>query len=204
MAGVSCPSCATENEPDALLCVECGADLTDVIHDGGDVRPADPSPAPQAVDACPHCGADVPAAGNQVCVDCLLPLTPTIPPTSALPTPPSRTIHERGPTRGLRLRFGGDTVAVTEGRTALLGRDPGQSPHAALFAALDNVSRRHASVGVAADGAGWVRDENSANGTYVNDRPVPQGGTLPLTDGDVLRLASNVVARVELDRAAAP
>lgn len=84
--------------------------------------------------------------------------------------------------------------------TVLLGRDEGYSPFSGLFAKRDNVSRRHASVGVCADGAAWVRDEFSTNGTYVNDVRVTPGATAPLVDGDVLRIASDVSARVKLDR----
>jgi pSer/pThr/pTyr-binding forkhead associated (FHA) protein len=98
----------------------------------------------------------------------------------------------------LRLLFAGRPVDVAQPGSMLLGRDPDNSPVAALFAVHDNVSRRHASVGIEPDGTAWVRDEHSTNGTFVNDIRVPSGGTAPLVHGDQLRIASNMVAQVEL------
>ena len=109
------------------------------------------------------------------------------------------TRHEGVVVAPLRLLFPGQTVGVSPAGTVLLGRDVEYSPFAMLFADRDNVSRRHASVGLDPDGAAWVRDEFSTNGTFVNGIQVPSGGTARLVDGDVVRIASDVTAQVELD-----
>ncbi|GAB3430831.1 FHA domain-containing protein [Actinophytocola sediminis] len=167
-----------------VICSVCGhgndAGAADCAICG---NPLAAAPKPATTDTadptCPTCGAAVPNPANLVCVDCLAPLAGTP-----------------------RLRFPGREIDIPSPGSVLLGRDPEQSPVAEYFAAHDNVSRRHASVGVSTDGGVWVRDEYSANGTFVNDRQVPGGQTVPLTPGDQLRLASDLVARVEPGRPA--
>ena len=73
----------------------------------------------------------------------------------------------------------------------MLGRDLAALLVAAASAHFDNVSRRH---------AGWCRwtdsghastkDENSTNGTYVNDDRVLPGVEVRLVDVDRVRLVS--------------
>ena len=77
-----------------------------------------------------------------------------------------------------------------------IGREPSLPIH---LDADTQVSRRHARVSVQG-GQAVVEDLGSTNGTYVNDVRVTPGATAPLVDGDVLRIASDVSARVELDR----
>jgi hypothetical protein len=154
------------------------------------------SPAPTTAESsaetapanCPTCGAEVADPTNQDCAECLEPLTPTT--HGMLSTP-------------LRLHFPDQIIGVPATEIVLLGRDVASSPFSVLFADRDNISRRHASVGVHADGAAWVRDGRSMNGTYVNNMPIEPGATAPLADGDILRLASDVTARVELNRGGA-
>ncbi|WP_103350739.1 FHA domain-containing protein [Amycolatopsis sp. CA-128772] len=187
MAGVICPVCHTDNTDDEALCKTCGMLLAEAEEPrpaaAGEAAPEQPAgPAPAR---CPACGADVPDPANLVCVECLEPLSP----------PP----EARGRPGGgaLRLVFTGQAVDVPQPGSVLLGRDPGHSPVAALFSRHDNVSRRHASVGVGTDGRGWVRDEHSTNGTFVNNTRVPDGETAALVHGDRLRIASDVVAVVQ-------
>jgi hypothetical protein len=202
MAGVTCTSCGEENAQDNALCRTCGLLL---VEDGSRpepvpaetapsrsaARPEVGTPFPAAVpDACPACSAEVPDPANLVCVECLEPLSRS--------APPARPVHTRREAGALRLLFGAQPIDVPRPGAVLLGRDPGQSSAAEVFSALDNVSRRHASVGVDADGSAWVRDEHSTNGTFVNDAAVPAGRTRALAHGDRLRLGSDVVARVEL------
>ena len=205
MAGVTCQVCGESNTEGEALCHRCGSLLAE---DGGPTReqplepdrpvqadrPVQPDRPASAADTCPACGADVPDAANLVCVECLQPLEPRSPAAPAMQT--------RREAAELRLLFAGQPVNVPRSGSVLLGRDPDQSPVAALFAARDNVSRRHASIGVEPDGSAWVRDEYSANGTFVNDRQVPGGHAVPLAHGDRLRIASDVIAQVELGRAA--
>ena len=66
------------------------------------------------------------------------------------------------------------------------------------FAQFDNVSRRHATVQVDDAGHATIRDENSTNGTYVNDDRVLPGAEVRLVDGDRVRLAADVTGNVSL------
>lgn len=189
MASVTCIYCHAENEPGEQLCRACfrklppkppAAPVPDPPPGTGEWRPPDPEedlPA-DASATCPHCGADVPDPRNQVCVECHRSL--------ARPRP-------------LRLSFPGGEVTVDGTGSVRLGRDPASSPVWPVFADHDNVSRLHATVGVDARG-GWVRDERSLNGTYVNDVPVTPGTRIALADGDTLRLAADVTATVQFAR----
>ena len=186
----------------------CGYELAEAVRpptrSPDDLRPDDLPPdggeptaeaSAEAPTTCPSCGADVPDPANLVCVECLQELAPR-------PRPPATpmTRHEGVVVDPLRLLFPGQTVGVPSAGTVLLGRDAEYSPFAVLFADRDHVSRRHASVGLGPEGAAWVRDEFSTNGTFVNGVQVPSGGTVRLADGDVVRIASDVTAQVELDR----
>lgn len=186
MAGVTCLYCGATNAEGEQLCQECfrklpapdGAPVPDTATPDSDSDAGSgvvPEPG-EAVEGCPHCGAEVPDPANQVCVECHEPL---------------------GGPRSLRVAFPGGEVTVHAGQSVTLGRDPEGSPVSAVFADRDNVSRRHATLGVDSDGA-WVRDERSTNGTYVNDVPVPPGTRVTLTDGDTLRLAADLTATVHL------
>jgi hypothetical protein len=191
VAGVICPVCGTDNTDDEALCTGCGMLLEEVEKP----RSAGASPAPDRGSAppaakCPACDAGIPDPANLVCVECLEPLAPRQPAAE----PVARTRRGGG---ALRLVFAGQVVDVPQPGSVVLGRDPGHSPVAGLFARHDNVSRRHASVGVETDGRVWVRDEHSTNGTFVNNTPVPGGQTASLANGDRLRIASDVVAVVE-------
>ena len=187
MATVTCLFCQAENQPGDQLCWSCfrklpaevgitPAPFSPPVLPSPDVAgPAVPAPF-TAPAICPHCGEDVPDPRNRVCVECHRPLT-----LADL----------------VRLSFPSGEVTVDTAQAVPLGRDPASSPVAGLFADWDNISRRHATVGVDENGA-WVRDENSLNGTYVNDVPVPPGSRIGLTDGDTLRLAADVTATVRM------
>jgi len=100
----------------------------------------------------------------------------------------------------LRLSFPTGNVEVPAGTTLLLGRDPAESLVAAAFAEYENVSRRHATVTVDDGGHATIRDENSTNGTFVNGDRVLPGINVRLADGDIVRLAADVTAEVNLPR----
>jgi pSer/pThr/pTyr-binding forkhead associated (FHA) protein len=100
----------------------------------------------------------------------------------------------------LRLSFPTGNVEVPAGTTLLLGRDPAESLVAAAFAEYENVSRRHATVTVDDGGHASIRDENSTNGTFVNGDRVLPGINVRLADGDIVRLAADVTAEVNLPR----
>jgi FHA domain len=165
---------------------------------GNYVPPSPPVQTPQAPpDAgstasytpfCPHCGADIPDIGNPICVQCLRPL------------------HEQpgqaGPPAQLTLRavFPDGDVQVGPGQELILGRDPVHSPVSGTFSRYDNVSRRHATLGMDQVGNAWIRDERSTNGTFVNDRRLQPGEQVGLREGDSVRLAADARAQVALSR----
>ncbi|WP_164875149.1 FHA domain-containing protein [Streptomyces sp. SS] len=99
----------------------------------------------------------------------------------------------------LRIRLDKEEFAVASGNTLLLGRDASAYRTGELLERYDNVSRRHATVGVEADGTAWVRDEHSTNGTFVNAAPLRPGVRAPLRDGDTLRLAADCTLDVVLE-----
>jgi hypothetical protein len=136
---------------------------------------------------CPHCGAEIPDVGNPVCVQCLRPL------------------HDQGgggaPQQlSMFVQFSSGELQVTAGQELVLGRDPVHSPVAGTFSRFDNVSRRHATLGIDGGGQAWVRDERSTNGTFVNDRRLQPGEQTSLRDGDSVRLAADARGQVRLGR----
>ncbi len=137
---------------------------------------------------CPHCGADIPDIGNPVCVQCLRPLND---PAAAAGGLQQLTVV---------VQFSSGEVQVSSGQELVLGRDPVQSPVASTFSRFDNVSRRHATIGIDGGGQVWVRDERSTNGTFVNDRRLSPGEQAPLRDGDSLRLAADARGQVRFNR----
>ena len=96
---------------------------------------------------------------------------------------------------GLTIAFNNGELRVAPGEELTLGRDPAY-PSAATLAEFDNVSRRHATVGVDRSGRAWVLDHDSTNGTFVDGVPVPSKTQTPLRDGSRLQLASDVVATI--------
>ncbi len=82
------------------------------------------------------------------------------------------------------LLFMGKEIALVSKIT--LGRDDRNS------VIIDDkmVSRFHAEVQKIKDDY-YIKDLNSSNGTYVNDRPVPEGKYLKLCKDDIIRLGKN-------------
>ncbi|MER8048047.1 FHA domain-containing protein [Streptomyces sp. NPDC094032] len=118
------------------------------------------------------------------------------PPVAVLPGPPA------APAR-LRFEEVALTLTVLPGTVAGLGRDPEWAPGtAAALAAHTTVSRRHASVAVAADGTATVTEEPStaANGTRLNGSDLVAGRPYPLADGDLLQLGARIGCVITLGR----
>lgn len=198
MATVTCASCTADNDDAEPFCLECGNVLTPAASPPPPTRVIDtPGPA-----QCPHCGAEVPDPINRACVECLRPF-PAAPAEPARPADDPRvTGTRRDGAAGVSLRLsfsaGGTDLGhldVAADEELLVGREP-TSRCAAVVAAWDNVSRRHAVVGFDGDGAAWVRDEYSTNGTSLNDVPVRPGRRSVLQHGDKLAFGADVVARV--------
>ncbi|GAA0390504.1 hypothetical protein Acor_47230 [Acrocarpospora corrugata] len=217
MADLTCPYCGNPAPETAPLCPTCGGPLLtgetgqsgqpgqdsqagQLGHAGqlgqggqaGEPGKTRIGPLPARRDGCPACGADIPDPGNLVCVECLEPLGRT--PDRREPVAGTR----RDRPRTLLLDFPGGRVTVPPGGTETLGRDPAAGGSAQVFQRFENISRRHATLGVDPGGSAWIRDENSTNGTFVNGVPIRPGARTSLHDGDLLRLAADVEARVRL------
>ena len=188
MASLSCPDCGVKVQPEDLICFRCGANLPHAINSDDDlltptisqrfIAPGDPAAS------CPRCGTPVSDAADVVCTTCGEPL----------PTGRRRRISPVV----MRITFPTGNVDIPAGTSVLLGRDPAESLVAAAFAQFDNVSRRHATVLVDDSGHASIRDENSTNGTFVNDDRVLPGAEVRLVDGDRVRLAADVTGDVSL------
>jgi len=79
------------------------------------------------------------------------------------------------------------------GQTADLDRDQvelGRGDQCGLVVNSDLVSRHHATV-LRVEGRHVIRDENSTNGTFVNDERV--SGSVLLSDGDQIRIGRTVI-----------
>ena len=188
MASLSCPDCGVRVQPEDLICFRCGANLPHASGSDDDlltptisqrfITPGDP------LASCPRCGTPVSDAADVVCSTCGEPL----------PTGRRRRISPVV----MRITFPTGNVDIPAGTSVLLGRDPAESLVAAAFAHFDNVSRRHATVLVDDSGHASIRDENSTNGTFVNDDRVLPGAEVRLVDGDRVRLAADVTGDVSL------
>ena len=188
MASLSCPDCGVRVQPEDLICFRCGANLPHASGSDDDlltptisqrfITPGDP------LASCPRCGTPVSDAADVVCNTCGEPL----------PTGRRRRISPVV----MRITFPTGNVDIPAGTSVLLGRDPAESLVAAAFAQFDNVSRRHATVQVDDSGHASIKDENSTNGTFVNDDRVLPGAEVRLVDGDRVRLAADVTGDVSL------
>ncbi|HXB50488.1 MAG TPA: FHA domain-containing protein [Streptosporangiaceae bacterium] len=156
---------------------------------------------------CPNCAAQV-KPDDLICFTCGANLPRSwargddSPPANTVMQEYLRPRERTGPISPavLRLSFPTGNVEVPAGTTLLLGRDPAESLVAAAFADYENVSRRHATVTVDDGGHASIRDENSTNGTFVNGDRVLPGINVRLADGDIVRLAADVTAEVNLPR----
>ena len=189
MPSLSCPDCNVKVQPEDLICFRCGANLPHTSASDDDVLTPTISqkfiaPGLDPLATCPRCGTAVSDAADVICPSCGEPL----------PTGRRRRISPVV----MRIAFPTGNVDIPAGTSVLLGRDPAESLVAAAFARYDNVSRRHATVQVDDLGHASIRDENSTNGTYVNDDRVLPGAEVRLVDGDRVRLAADVTGSVSL------
>ncbi|WP_159039679.1 FHA domain-containing protein [Streptomyces sp. TP-A0356] len=160
----------------------------------------------QRLRTCP-CGVKAATAGQLVCRGCLTPLALTVRPAASSAKSPSRKAEAgcapagltvRDPVRspappGLRLEFPSGAIVVPAGQTVALGRE---CPDAEILERFGNLSRRHATVCVDPDGTGWIQDEHSMNGTFLDGRRLSPGARARLKPGDSLRFAADVPVRV--------
>ena len=193
-----CPVCTTENAPAAQRCESCGAmligvDLSEQTPEQAPKQAAEqaqpPAAAPQPAAAtprkCPHadCG-QLNSPDAERCVYCDRPLD----------------VETTAPLARIRaaLRWPWNEELEIAGRL-LIGREP--PVPAALAARLEheysNVSRLHAEL-LLADGALWIADLGSSNGTFVNDIRLAPRQRVRLFNGARLRFAANLTAVVAI------
>lgn len=77
----------------------------------------------------------------------------------------------------------------------------GRSDEAVLRLADAGISRVHVVIWLQ-DGQIWIEDQNSKNGTRINDAPIPPSRPYPIQEGDVVQLGSNKQIRLALGPAA--
>ncbi|MGC4806421.1 FHA domain-containing protein [Micromonospora sp. DT233] len=168
------------------------------------LEPAPATPPPAAEPVCP-----IPGCGNVLDADGRCPLhdlggmaaeAAAWAGASAAATTPgpvgaaATTREAAAQASGFRLEFPFGPVHV--GRAEVrLGRADDLGEIAVRLGAHGNVSRQHALAWVENDEL-YVQDLNSTNGTYVNDRRLDPHTRQRLFDGDELRLAGTVRARV--------
>jgi pSer/pThr/pTyr-binding forkhead associated (FHA) protein len=119
-------------------------------------------------------------------------------PAPAAGPPPAVTPVSR--TRLLAVTFVTDGKAarheMAAGEDVTLGREPGASPFAEVFAGDDLVGRVHAIITYDAGGTALIRDMCSVNGTYVNDEELPRGSQRRVTEHDRIRLGPRTQGRI--------
>ena len=190
-----CPACTTENAPAAQRCASCGAMLigVDLSEQAPEPAPAQasaqapppaaaPQPAAATLRKCPHadCG-QLNSPDGERCAYC------------------NRLLAQETPAQiRAALRWPWNEELEIAGRL-LVGREPPAPP--ALAARLEreysNVSRRHAEL-LLADGALWIVDLSSSNGTFVNDIRLAPQQRVRLVNGARLRFAASLTAVVAI------
>jgi hypothetical protein len=89
-------------------------------------------------------------------------------------------------------------MELRRGEEVALGRNTDISPHAGYLGRFDDVSRRHVTLRLDAEGKAFVRDEYSTNWTVRNGVRITPGAEQQLRDGDRLRLGGSLSGRVRL------
>ncbi|WP_285659618.1 FHA domain-containing protein [Actinomycetospora sp. NBRC 106375] len=189
---MSCPTCRRKYEGDRT---HCDVDFAVLVP----AAPADP-PSRDPRPAVPEVPDAPPAGGVSTCA-CSAPVVPGAAecewcgrPIEAPPVAPAATSTGAG--ASLRGPWG----SVDVGEEPLeIGRGSPTPVIAGALADLDVVSRRHAEI-VRHEGAVWLRDVASANGTFVNDHRLEPGHPVLVAPGDAIRLGSSV----HLELGAAP
>jgi len=81
----------------------------------------------------------------------------------------------------LTLQLGSQTTTLdARNPRAMIGRDP---QYCSLVGGDPSISRRHAEVAIDQNGAAWIRDWGSSNGTWVNGAALQAGVPVALTAG---------------------
>ena len=124
------------------------------------------------------------------------PVTPTPKPSPEKTTKQFKPAPSLQPTFKSALKKDLRLIAVTYGQysftiPAIVAENPvmlGQEAHQGKFLSQDpRVSRKHCTVYIK-NGKWYVTDNNSSNGTFLNNNDIGDGGTSTLSDGDILKL----------------
>jgi DNA-binding SARP family transcriptional activator len=191
----TCPQGHRSETPD--FCGICGA-----------IIPAPPE-ADTPIDRCVNCGA--PLGSDSVCGDCgFLPgaldlVAPWVEENWEVVVRPDRAYFEWVEPDGMefpdktssrRIPLVGDHVSI--GRRS---KNRAIYPEIDLSGTLEDtgVSRRHAVLMRQPDGSWSLVDQDSANGTYLNDDqdPIPANEPIPLSDGDQVHLGGWTTLTIE-------
>jgi pSer/pThr/pTyr-binding forkhead associated (FHA) protein len=177
MATLMCPVCRKSFSGGEAF---CPIDLEFLVPVAADPVP-DPSPAP-----------------SQVGPEQSIPVEAEIyrPPTDPQPASPNATVRDRpgGSSVEFVLEFPWGPVVISADDT-LVGRSPDAGALAVPLAEYRNVGRHHARLQRDGDTL-YVRDLDSVNHTFVNDRQLVAHEPHRLRDGDVVRFAAHLSARV--------
>ncbi|HKS50158.1 MAG TPA: FHA domain-containing protein [Amycolatopsis sp.] len=178
MATLSCPQHGPQENADQRFCPVCMEFLVPWTEPIAPEPDADPG-------RCGAPGCDMPLVDGRCAVHAVGPA-----PGAA------KTTRDPGTDAMGVLQFPWGPVLVGAGEV-LIGRSDECGDLAPLIDPYSNVSRRHAVLWRKGEEL-WVRDQNSLNGTYVNDRKLPTGDALRLVDGDVVRFAADLNATVRM------
>ena len=94
----------------------------------------------------------------------------------------------------VRLRFSWGAEPIRPDAPLVVGR--AEKPLAGNLAKYANVSRRHAEIRNV-EGDLVIIDLNSANGTFVNEKLISPQREFPLKDGDTVRFAADLSAKID-------
>jgi pSer/pThr/pTyr-binding forkhead associated (FHA) protein len=97
-------------------------------------------------------------------------------------------IHDEVKTKAIQIRFKERNIDLK--KCIYIGRN-----ETSAISIKDDplVSRKHALI-EHINGAYQLSDQNSTNGTYLNNQPVPKGQKLTLKPGDVIRVGKTEIS----------
>lgn len=179
MAALKCPVHGPQENVGEPLCPICMEFLVP------DVEPMKAESLGDEVAVCPEPGCGTPLADGQCPVHSL----------GAVAQPPM-TRRDREPEQPARVLFPWGAVEIDRDEV-WIGRSSDCGAVAVQISRYDNISRMHA-VFLRREGEVFVRDQESTNGTYVNERRLEPRSLHRLSHGDVIRFAADLRATVQL------